>query len=109
MVKKDLLDVNPQWISSGRVALSGAAWGEEEPEEEPAASGKHTKGKRKMCVDDEDARSRKAARRELTEGIINDFEPLNVLESVCLSEGTSSGRESLGQSSDGMQHYTVET
>jgi hypothetical protein len=31
MAKKELLDANPQWMSSGHVALSGATWGEEEP------------------------------------------------------------------------------
>ncbi|EJF66371.1 hypothetical protein DICSQDRAFT_34653, partial [Dichomitus squalens LYAD-421 SS1] len=45
MVKADVLEANPNWMESGRVARNGTLWGEEEdPVEEPVKRKKAKQG-----------------------------------------------------------------
>lgn len=60
MVKPELLEAHPEWLTRGRVAANGIAWGEEEPEEQESVRRKKRKAsagpkvvvKRKVVEDD---------------------------------------------------------
>ena len=65
MVKKTLLETNPEWLSSGRVAFSGVAWGEVEPESKKKRKGGDKRKGQWEVGEDGAASSRKAARLEL--------------------------------------------
>ena len=87
MVEKSLLEKNPQWLTSGRVAWSGPTWGEENVEESQGKS----KRKANLFIEREgEASSRKAARLELEAPTVdnaNQFGELDVFFGTsCSSE-----------------------